>query len=388
MPLSTKNTFFTAIFFLFIACASPDNEKENAKYPQTLQRTKRISFALDQTASFSPYTLQYLDDGQRAYLLASNKNTLTVDVYEAATNKLVAKLGVNDSLTKYTDNLHAFWAINQDSILVYSQFKFAFVLLKVKDWRVQARFTFRPLNPRTQQPMLNHGSQTALPSFVLDNKVHFAELPLADIAKLIGTGYQLEHAYDLGRDTTTLVNTTWPKAYLGGYWDDLFTYYWTFDSQKRIIYSWQAEHDLLVREGDSLRRVPARSDRFTTDVEYDPSLKNLRGDDVNFIEQNYYGKVLYDRYRKCYYRFASIGVPSGLPSGEIKSYDDRPFVVITLDKNFRKIAEDYFPPGRYLPKDSFVSREGLCISDHNLRNYDKVSEDEMSFSVFELNPKQ
>jgi Domain of unknown function (DUF4221) len=388
MPSYYKNTFFVAIFLLFFACTDPGSEKEYSKYPQTLQRTKRISFSLDQTASFSPYTLQYLDNGQRAYLLASNKNTLTIDVYAAETGKLLTKLAINDSSTHFTDNLQGFWAASPDSIYTYSQYKFATVLLKVKDWQVRQREAIRINNPRSGQPVLNHASMTARPSFLLDGKLHFVELPLANIGQLIGTGYQLEHVYDLQQHKASLANTTWPKAYEGQFWDWFYLFCWTFDDHQRIIYSWEAEHDLLVREGDSLRRVPARSDRFTSDVEYDPSLKNITGKDVNFIEQNHCSMVLYDRYRKCYYRFAVVGTPSELASGETKMAYDCPFVVITLDKNFRKIAEDYFPPGRYLYKDSFVSRDGLCISDHNLRNYDKVSEDEMSFSVFTLNPKQ
>ncbi len=353
-----------------------------------MQRIKSISFALDETASFSPYTLQYVDDGQRTYLLATNKNTLTIDVYAVETGKLITKLAVNDSATRYTDNLQGFWAVNKDSIYTYSQYKFASVLLRVKDWQVRERVALRVNNARSGEPVLNHASMTARPSFYLGGTLHFAELPLTNIGKLIGTGYQLEHVYDLRRGTASLANTTWPKAYEGQFWDEFYLFCWTFDDKNRIIYSWEAEHDLLVREGDDLRRVPARSDRFTSDVEYDPSLKSVAGKDVNFIEQNHYSMVLYDRYRKCYYRFAVVGTPSQLPSGEVKMAYDSPFVVITLDEKFNKIAEDYFPPGRYLYKDSFVSREGLCISDHNLRNYDNVSEDEMSFSVFELKPKQ
>jgi hypothetical protein len=380
-----KYLLLSLLCAISLGCNQSPKENE-VHYPQTLLPAGQLEFQLDETASFSPFSLQYLDDGQQTYLLASNKNMLAVDVYATSTGKLHARLLVNDSATRYTDDLHGFWAVSRDSIFTYAQHKYGSVLLKVKDWKVQARQNIKMNNARTQQPVLNHASMTALPTFYLNGRLHAMELPLANISKLIGTGYSLEHVYDLHTGQASLANTTWPQAYEGKLWDEFYFFCWTHDAQGRIIYSWEAEPDLLVREGEQLRRVPARCDRFKYEVEYDPSLKNNRGGDVNLIEQDHYALVLYDRYRQVYYRFAVLGVPHQKSDGEAQTVCDWPFAVITLDKNFKKIGETLFPPGRYQMKDSFVSREGLCISNHNCRRYEELSEDVMSFSVFKLAP--
>ncbi len=111
---------------LLLACAisacSPGGETIGGKaYPQTLVRTKNLSFALDETASFSPFTLQYLDDGGQPYLLTSNKNTLTIDVFDAQSGKLATKLHLNDSTRQYASDLHGFWAVSRDSIYIYTE---------------------------------------------------------------------------------------------------------------------------------------------------------------------------------------------------------------------------------------------------------------------------
>ncbi len=94
----------------------------------------------------------------------------------------------------------------------------------------------------------------------------------------------------------------------------------------------------------------------------------------------YFG-IIYNKYKKLYYQIVL------LPSIEKKPkrgyYKGRPFIIIVLDKNFKTIAERKFKAGKYLIIDSFITKEGLWISNNNPLN-PNFDENKLSFSLFKL----
>ena len=110
---------------------------------------------------------------------------------------------------------------------------------------------------------------------------------------------------------------------------------------------------------------------------------NLTRTLTRFRENPLYPRVLYDKYRNVYYRFAEM--PYELKQNE-SPFDDpkgREFSVIVFDKDFNIIGETKFPGNKYFYKMSFVGRDGLYISENNLAN-PEFDENKLVFACFKL----
>ncbi len=152
-----------------------------------------------------------------------------------------------------------------------------------------------------------------------------------------------------------------------------------------FIYSCYVDEDIWVTSANhtDMRRIKVKSNYIDTPDEEQP-LNAKNGPQLN-LELARYGDLLYDPYRKVYYRFA-------YPKTELNSkvnwwgkavYGRKKFSVIILDKDFRIIGETLFPEAVYNPYVAFVEKEGLYISRDYQMNFDQ-SEDFMTFELFEL----
>lgn len=99
-----------------------------------------------------------------------------------------------------------------------------------------------------------------------------------------------------------------------------------------------------------------------------------------------YGKILYDKYRDVYYRFA-------YPPCEINDYSGdyvdlirsgrKNFSIIILDNRLNIIGETSFPSYTYNSNLSFILEDGLYLSLNHIKNPD-YSDDLLRFQKIEL----
>ncbi|MDR2145114.1 MAG: DUF4221 domain-containing protein [Tannerella sp.] len=98
-----------------------------------------------------------------------------------------------------------------------------------------------------------------------------------------------------------------------------------------------------------------------------------------------YGNLIYDPYRKLYYRFAYPGVDleNGPDYISLTALGRKKFSIIILDKNFNVVGETMFPEWVYCPSVMFVSRDGLYICNNHPMS-SSFNEDILSFECFEV----
>lgn len=81
--------------------------------------------------------------------------------------------------------------------------------------------------------------------------------------------------------------------------------------------------------------------------------------------QPHYHHLMYDKYRKVFYRFALM------PDDNIKPFSNNPhqsFSIIILNKDYEIIGETKFPGNTYAHHLCFVGKKGLYISENNENN--------------------
>nr|WP_302830518.1 DUF4221 family protein [uncultured Bacteroides sp.] len=158
--------------------------------------------------------------------------------------------------------------------------------------------------------------------------------------------------------------------------------------EKNFIYSFYADEDLYLTSPThkKIEKKKAKS-------KYIDNVTVFRSTEGNFqkmvktqCEHASYGKILYDKYRDVYYRFA-------YPPCEINDYSGdyvdlirsgrKNFSIIILDNRLNIIGETSFPSYTYNSNLSFILEDGLYLSLNHIKNPD-YSDDLLRFQKIEL----
>tara|TARA_R110002074_G_scaffold229739_2_gene401157 strand:+ start:58 stop:681 length:624 start_codon:yes stop_codon:yes gene_type:complete len=179
----------------------------------------------------------------------------------------------------------------------------------------------------------------------------------------------------------------YPWFYLKAYWRGGFEYMThTFNAdQNLLVMSFAADHYLRTIDINKLEVIDsafAGSDKLSNIKA--PRLKMSDSgselDDQKFLTQSSYGRILYDEYRKVYYRFAFEGInDSDLTSDSNDRATIKPSMIIILNENFKKIGEYSLNRFKYDLNMTFVSRDGL-----NIRLKAPENEDIIMFDILKL----
>lgn len=96
-----------------------------------------------------------------------------------------------------------------------------------------------------------------------------------------------------------------------------------------------------------------------------------------------YHHLLYDKYRKVFYRFALM--PYEYPANKSPMEEDtgREFSVIILNENYEIVGETKFPGNKYAYRLWFIGKKGLYLSLNNQGN-PNFDENELKFQCFTL----
>lgn len=156
----------------------------------------------------------------------------------------------------------------------------------------------------------------------------------------------------------------------------------------RFIYSFDADEDLYLTSSahEKVEKKKAKS-------KYIDAVTVFRSNDDDFqrmikaqCEHASYGKILYDKYRDVYYRFA-------YSSGAIDDYSGdyldlfrsgrKSFSIMILDNELNIVGETSFPAYTYNSNLTFIIEDGLYISLSHIKNPD-YSDDILRFQKLEL----
>ncbi|MBR4264589.1 MAG: DUF4221 family protein [Bacteroidales bacterium] len=165
-----------------------------------------------------------------------------------------------------------------------------------------------------------------------------------------------------------------------------------YDGEK-FIYSFATSNNILVSNDlDNAKEYYAGS-KFISKIENDGINKDLPIDQAEkyFLTEARYGNIIYDKYRKVYYRFCHfkdekvVNNNNKLPKEYFLCQGD--FSIIVLDSALHLAGETKFLRGKYVPKIVFVDKEGLWLCENNYERND-IQEDIMQFKCLKLKSMQ
>jgi hypothetical protein len=153
----------------------------------------------------------------------------------------------------------------------------------------------------------------------------------------------------------------------------------TSDDRGNYIYSFCMDENIYVTDFRGKEQKYKAQSKYVEDI---PAMKEDADNDedrVFYMTQYAYRHIIYDSFRKVYYRFVLH------PTDEAsKDFDHaKPFSIIILDENFKKVGETQIFKEKYAYTNFFVAPEGLYISKNHPEN-PEADEDYLSFDLFKL----
>ncbi|HMO40668.1 MAG TPA: DUF4221 family protein [Saprospiraceae bacterium] len=394
-----KAYFFLVLLILkvlIITGCTFSKAPDNIPYDYTLLKAGELTLPLDYDASVEIFLSTCVQDdegGEKLLLWNHIKNG--IDVYKVESQEAILQHKIRIPVEGPGSLImQGFSLLGKDSIAIFPKGKLSGgILVNFAGEVIPNDLALNKIRSFGKSGsyddfLLAHTSNNTSPTIYFDNKLFFFRLPLADLSKPenINTNFDFEYIFDLNTRTGAGGNIHYPDMYHHKIWsinalacsrtkghDDWFVYSW--DMMDSLLITNHKGKTYQVYAGtDKFSRYKLLKKPFVTKASLEEQLQVVMD---NFV----YKKIIYDPYRKVYYR---IGLQPMLytPDELMPIYIYfKPIVLILLDHNFNKIGEVQLPAELYDTRGIFVGKEGLYIPQTNLRNK-ALSENVIVFSRY------
>ncbi|WP_297335645.1 DUF4221 family protein [Algoriphagus sp.] len=340
----------------------------------------------------SRYDFNYFEIGRidgREKLVVLNQINSSIDFYNLQDGNIEDRFDVSQDGPTPVRNIQGMHFYNQDSIFVFTSFLLSKFGLFDKNGKV--RSLHRPIiesdNPRDK--VINQASNPTMPTVFSNGKLFFSQLTLGNPAgnPKFSESHYPEFIYYLEKDSAVQVqHLKMPADFLGSTMPLSFSFHSkALNNSNEFVISWFASDSLYVFDMDfNLKSVYLGKSGLSKGFEKTTYPLSQEESDRLTISQTHYPRLIYDSYRRLYYRFAYIGRPYD-PNELIdyKSTQKNPFSIIVLDEEFSKLEEVIFPGSVYNLYHAFVAESGLYLPMTNIF-YVNLNEDEVKYEIFDF----
>lgn len=372
-----KIKFICFIFLLYTFSACSDFETAAFENPQQgkLRATVKLEeklikkFALDSISAPKPvYTEMYTDSSGKRYFTFLNQYAGAIYCYDYETGTFIKKLITGGREQQI--NPQGYHIKSMDSVYVFNRSNLELVLQN-ENGQIRNRISLiGNRNIRKDKWMLNYPQysiQTAIP-FIEKNGVLIlpGQFPNT-ISDSLQQKFRFVASVNLNNNQVSyshqypevLYNSryNWPGQAFTEVFADLH------GDGDQLVFSFPVSHELYIAglHSDRYTKVYAGSNRAGTihSVQSEKRRVPRTMEAAAFINNDMYGAIKYDPYRKLYYRLLRAAVPGEVVETAVKQ---KPAVVIILDEHFRYLGETELGTwGEWNLQNFFVTREGLNI---------------------------
>lgn len=390
MNISLKFLIFPLLIgFLFSCSETISNTDNNNNF--TLIKKSEIQFPVDSTSSFLTNNLGIDENGLFYFRDVFNNK---IKFFDSSAN-LVRTVKIPTYGPNSISSPSGIKLLGADSLLIFQR------PLRIN----YTNFDFDTVSmEKIEIPMINLNSPFNLPSFniisypeIFGNKIYFTCSPIfadghtlpmysQDSLRSGMISRPMVASVEIGSNQVQWENIFYPAMLLDIPIHGMSNRIYSTRKDDKLIISFLFSHEIQIFDTQTkAKEYTELKSKYEIDLVSKNAERTPQGAS-ELVETNYiYSQILYDPYRKLFYRTVLHPAPSydGIPQRRTKAEDPRAFSIIIADENFNKLGEVDFPGSKYFYQCWFVGPKGLHISTNNLNNPD-MSEDWLSFDIFEV----
>lgn len=199
----------------------------------------------------------------------------------------------------------------------------------------------------------------------------------------------IEYAYNINTEDTIQLPMKYSELFKTGYFS-VSIYPNRLIMDNRHVYTFQQDPNIYIY--DKIKKeltAKGGKSKFQTEVipYFSKTVKFSKDKEITYLKTvPNYGKILYDSYRNLFYRFFQQGQPlknkEGLYNLELDKYES----LMIFDSDFNVINEISLERYKYFSAFSFVTKDGLCISDKGIYDSNNKS-DSLKFYLLTIQSK-
>ncbi len=347
------------------------NEKKeqlNAICQMESNDTKKI--LLDSVTAPKPQYIQVIEDSTGVRQLTFlNTYDNSIYFYDYNSLQFLKKITWNKSGPDGIQGCKGYYIKNMDSIYIYNM-PFTEIVHTNSKGKILGKISMRGRKELKDWPLYypQYYPQTVNPFIETGGKLILTGQYFPSIPDSIITRFRFSAQIDIKSNEINFRHIYPAQLYGSGYnWEGgLFTEVFPelHPDGDKVIYSFPVTHELYIAkiEADTYRKIYAGSNFAETIYSIDRKVPRKTPAElilVHWARQDMYAAVIYDKYRKVYYRF----LRKGIPNATIRTRkEEKPITVIIMDEKFNYLGETVIGTGEeWYWENSFVTQEGLNI---------------------------
>lgn len=381
-----RNCMLGLLCILFLGSCSESGvrnvNRKKFKDVCTVEQTGKKQFILDTNTSTSLSFLQYIPGDTLQRLSFLNTYSNSIYLYDNESGEFLDTIRFDKEGAHGVGEIQGYCYHNDDSIFIYP-YAAGRVYLANNEGKVQKIYQLYDVDAISEDttrfvpvPYM----ETTLPMFFRGGTLFLSGGFLADTSLERKDNTFVNIAYDV-RTETPRYAVPYPEVYRRYCWGNGEFFYRqpgvAMASGGDLLFNFPAVHELwrynpATGVCDSLYA----GSHLIENIEPIGKEKKVFPDDVSgdliadwYYSQPSYESVFADPYKGLYYRIARL--PN--PNHKANTFNDKPVVIIVLDKDLNYIGEEQLPKGvLYDTFNSYVSPEGLHIHLYNPRDEDHL----------------
>ncbi len=366
-----KTILFIAGIWLAVSGCQPEQKKQPKveKTDEAATHTLRISgkalkFEPDTVTSATTNCLFYYQIDSLEVLAYLNRPGNEIIIYDINTQKQLFKITPEKKGPNGVGIINGFHIVNFDSIYIgpTNNWK-VFVIDRAARVIQTIRYGLTDSLPSPtphilpQHPLVMDKGKIYLPSLPFGNwngYKSYGDVPVCCVVDTATGGY-------------TFLPMTYPEDYLdNGKKEPVYS---RIKAGDNFVYSFFGDHHLYVtRDHVKVKKIWAGSAYFE-EFKFIKNNPDMQAYLKYLAETPYYRAIVYDPFRKVYYRLVSLGseVDNSDNLALLSRYPPNASIII-LDSAFNKVGETRLPYGQFDLRAYFVAPEGLYVSENSPLN--------------------
>jgi hypothetical protein len=367
------------------ACKGPEYYK-NRFTLRPAEKPLEITIG-SETKNFVYYS-QFVRIGKENYLGILNFERNRIEIYDLGSRKLFKELQFYSDGPETFGEVSGFFIENIDSLVVDCFYQ-RVVGISDGNGKVVKKISYdRDVNGR---PFKLTPPWIGLRPYKVGNVINFLQVYQAEESYGILTEEKRKETFlNVTLNTTTGISTTLPLTYpeemIGHDITQATNVMRTVGFHECFIYHfWNLDNLFVTSDHKTFNKYPIESNyKFKLNTECFKYIYDIRAGLINSLSHDMVRDMLYDEYRNCYYIFIMKRNENPDAGSDIFLKMKFPdcFILI-LDKDLKHMGEVFLPDNTYSFQFSFITPEGLYISEDHPNNPD-FDEDFMRFRLFKL----